>query len=147
MDDERIILDWRDAHDGTGRWAERWDYNLALYAILHPSRDEVLYLGKADGCTVRSRWNADDKHERVWRRIEDERRLFKHGFIVGEFRLPAGQRLTRHLVCDVESFLIHEVKPWANSRNAKSRGIYTRPGMVIACQGHWPLRRKTFRDS
>src|SRR4051812_41467638 len=108
MDDERIILDWRDAHDEAGRWADRWNYNVGLYAILHPSRDEVLYLGKADGCTVRSRWKADDKHERVWRRIEDERRLFKHGFIVGEFRLPEGHRLTRHLVCDVESFLIHE---------------------------------------
>jgi hypothetical protein len=61
--------------------------------------------------------------------------------------LPEGRRLTRHLVGDVESFLIHEIKPWANSRYAKSRGLYTRPGMVIACQGHWLLRRKTFRDN
>lgn len=146
MEDERIILDWRDVNRESGRWADRWGYNLALYSILHPDEDEVLYLGKADGCTVRSRWNADDKHERIWRRIEDERSLFEHGFIVGEFRLPDGQRLSRQLVCDVESFLIHQIKPWANSRNAKSRGLYSRPGMVISCQGHWPLRQKTFRD-
>jgi len=146
MDDERIILDWQDVNHESGRWADRWDYNLALYSILHPDEDEVLYLGKADGSTVRSRWNADDKHERVWSRIEDERGLFEHGFIVGEFRLPDGQRLSRQLVCDVESFLIHQIKPWANSRNAKSRGLYTRPGMVIYCQGNWPLRQKTFRD-
>jgi hypothetical protein len=38
---------------------------LALYGILLPDEDEILYLGKADGSTVRSRWNADDKHERV----------------------------------------------------------------------------------
>jgi len=100
MDDERIILDWQDVNHESGRWADRWDYNLALYSILHPDEDEVLYLGKADGSAVRSRWNADDKHERVWRRIEDERGLFEHGFIVGEFRLPDGQRLTRQLVCD-----------------------------------------------
>jgi hypothetical protein len=146
MDDDRIILDWRDVHDDTGGWSERCDYNLALYAILHPRRDEILYIGKADGCTVRTRWNADDKHDRVWRRIEEELGLFKHGFIVGEFRLPEAQRLTRKLVCDVESLLIHQLKPWANTSNAKSRGLYSRPGMVIFCQGHWPLRRKTFRE-
>ena len=101
---------------------------------------------EADGCTVRSRWNADDKHERVWSRIEDERGLFEHGFIMGEFRLPDGQRLSRQFVCDVESFLIHQIKPWANSRNAKSRGRYSRPGMAIYCQGNWPFRQKTFRD-
>lgn len=146
MDDERIILDWQDVHHETGRWSARWDYNLALYAILHARRDEIVYFGKADGCTVRARWKADDKHERVWRRIEEELGLFKHGFIVGEFRLPEGQRLTRQVVCDVESLLIYQLKPWANSRNAKSRGRYSRPGMVIYCQGHWPLRRRTFRD-
>jgi hypothetical protein len=146
MDDDRLTLDWRDVHDESGRWADRWGYNLALYAILHPTADEVLYFGKADGCTVRSRWSADDKHDRVWRRIEDERGLFEHGFIVGEFRLPGRQRLTRQLVCDVESLLIHQIKPWANTSNAKSRGPYSRPGMVICCQGHWPLQRKTFRD-
>ena len=100
MEDERIILDWRDVNHESGRWADRWDYNLALYIILHPNEDEVLYLGKADDCTVMSRWNADDKRERVWRRIEDERGLFEHGFIVGEFRLPDGQRLSRQLVCE-----------------------------------------------
>lgn len=146
MDDDRIILDWRDANHENGRWSDRWDYNLALYAILHPTAAEILYLGKADGCTVKTRWNADDKHDRVWGRIEDELGLFEHGFIVGEFRLPDGQRLTRQLVCDVESLLIHQIKPWANTSNVKSRG-YSRPGMLVYCQGHWPLPRKTFRDS
>jgi hypothetical protein len=141
MEEERIILDWRDVN----QVPDRWRYNRALYGILHPDEDEVLYLGKADGCTVKSRWSAADKHERVWRRIEEQRGLFEHGFIVGEFRLE--QRLTRQLVCDVESFLIHQIKPWCNSCNAKSRGLYSRPGMVIFCQGDWPLRQKTFRDN
>ncbi len=145
MQDDSIILDWRDVNHESGRWDERWDYTVALYAILHPTEDEVLYLGKADGSTVGRRWDADDKHERVWRRIEEERGLFEHGFIVGEFRMPFDLRLTRELVCDIESLLIHEVQPWANRQNTRSRG-FTRQGMAVRCQGHWPLRRKTYRD-
>ena len=56
MRDDAIILDWRDVNHESGRWADRWEYNLSLYAILHPTEDEILYLGKADGCTVRHRW-------------------------------------------------------------------------------------------
>ena len=41
---------------------------------------------------------ANDKHDRVWRFIEEERGLFEHGFIVGEFSMPFGLRLTRQLV-------------------------------------------------
>lgn len=141
MRDDGIILDWRHANAEP----DRWTYTLALYAILHPRAAEVLYLGKADGCTVRSRWNADDKHERVWSRIEDERHIFEHRFIVAEFRTPAGMRLTRELVCDVESLLIHRIQPWANSQNTKSRG-FSRPGLAVLCQGHWPLKRSTYRD-
>jgi hypothetical protein len=147
MRDDPIILDWRDVNHESGRWADRWDYTLALYAILHPAADEILYLGKADGdtSTVRRRWDADDKHDRVWRRIEDERGLFEHGFIVGEFRPPLGMRLTRELVCDIESLLIYQIQPWANQQNTKSRG-FTRRGMAVLCQGHWPLRRGIYRD-
>lgn len=72
MRDDQIILDWRDVNHESGRWADRWDYTLALYGILHPTDDKVIYLGKADGptSTVRRRWNADEKHDRVWRRME-----------------------------------------------------------------------------
>lgn len=146
MDEDRIILDWRQVAYGPGRWSDRWSYTLALYAVVHPDKDEILYLGKADGSTVRSRWNADDKHDRVWRRMEEERGLYKHTFIIGEFRMAVGSRLTRKLVCDVESLLIHDIKPWANSQNTKSRG-YSRPGLLVSCQGHWPLKQKRFRDN
>ena len=145
MQENQIIIDWRDVYAKPHRWAERWDYTLALYGILHPWRDEVLYLGKADGTRVRIRWNADDKHERVWRRIEDERRIFKHSFIIGEFRLSEGRRLTRQLVSDIESLLIYEINPWANTSNTGSRS-YGRYDMTVFCQGDWPLKRKRFRD-
>jgi len=106
MQDATIILDWRDVNDGSGRWDHRWDYSLALYAIIHPRTDEILYLGKADGRTVRARWNVADKHDCMWRRIEEERRIFKHGFLVAEFQMPDAMRLTRQVVCDIESMLI-----------------------------------------
>lgn len=146
MRDDSIILDWRNVDAESGRWNDRWDYTLALYAILHPSADEILYLGKADGSTVRSRWNADDKHERVWRRIEDDLAVFEHRFIVGEFRTPAHKRLTRELVSDIESLLIYHIQPWANIQNTKSRG-YTRPGLVVRCNGHWLLQQKIYCDA
>jgi hypothetical protein len=147
MRENQIILDWRDVNHKSGRWADRWDYTIAIYGILHPAEDKILYVGKADGytSTVRRRWGAADKHDRVWRRIEEERGLFEHGFIVGELRTPIGLRLTRELVCDIESLLIHRIQPWANRQNTKSRG-YTRRGMSVFCQGHWRLKRKTYRD-
>ena len=146
MRDGSIILDWRNVYEGSGRWNDRWNYTLALYAILHPSADEILYLGKADGSTVRSRWNADDKRERVWRPIEDDLAVFEHRFIVGEFRTPAHKRLTRELVSDIESLLIYHIQPWANIQNTKSRG-YTRPGLVVRCNGHWLLQQKIYCDA
>jgi hypothetical protein len=142
MVDDAIIVDWL----GVDHESDRWNYTVALYAILHPSEaDTILYLGKADGSTVRSRWNASDKHERVWERIENELDLLEHRFIIGEFVLPAGARLSRELVSDVESLLIRQIQPWANRQNKKSRG-YTRRGMIVRCRGEWPLKQKTYRD-
>lgn len=141
LSDDRIILHWLDVnHD-----PERWNYSRALYAIVHPEKNEILYLGKADGSTVRQRWNAGDKHERVWYRIERELGVREHVLIVAEFRTSQGLRLTRQLLADIEGLLIYSLKPWANRQCVESRGI-TRPGMVVFCQGHWPIRKKTFRD-
>lgn len=147
MPHDSIILDWQDVNHESGRWSDRWNDTLALYAILHPDDDEILYLGKADGytSTVARRWNAPDKHDRVWRRLEDERGIYEHGLVVGEFVQLHGQRLTRELVIDAESLLIQQIRPWANRQNIKSRG-YSRPGMTVLCQGAWPLSQKMFRD-
>jgi hypothetical protein len=41
MNDERIILDWQDVNHESGRWADRWGYNLALYSILHPDDNHM----------------------------------------------------------------------------------------------------------
>lgn len=108
--DGKIVIDWRDVNAKSGRWFHRWTYTLALYAILHPDEPEVLYLGKADGTSVRRRWNASDKRERVWLRVEEQRQVFEHGFIIGEFLVFDGMRLTRQLVADIESLLIYSIQ-------------------------------------
>jgi hypothetical protein len=135
MEDALIILDWRDVNHESGRWEHRWQYELALYAVIHPRTDEIIYIGKADGSTVRARWNAADKHDRVWRRMEQERGISEHGFVVGEFQMPEGIRLTRQLVCDIEAMLIYAIQPWANTSNTASRGLYSRPASPFRAGG------------
>jgi hypothetical protein len=71
MQDLAIVIDWRVVDAESGRWGHGWTYTLALYAILHAEVPAILYLGTADGTTVRTRSNATDKHERVWQQIEE----------------------------------------------------------------------------
>jgi hypothetical protein len=142
MGRDRILIDWQDvnAEDGS-----RWTWTLALYAIVHPNEGEILYLGKADGTSVGSRWAAADKHDRVWRRIEKELGIFEHSFLVGEFYLASGVRLSGQLVADVESLLIYRLKPRANTQCIDTRN-FSRPGLLVDCEGEWPLSQRMFRD-
>ncbi len=104
MNNLPVIIDWQEP----AIFRERLEWSRALYAILHPETDEILYLGKADGCTVLDRWNADDKHDRVWSALKANG-IHIHKFIVGGFCTQ--QRLTRELLSDVESLLIYWIKP------------------------------------
>ena len=40
---------------------EDGDNSECLYAYLHTETREILYIGKADGSTIRERWEAEDK--------------------------------------------------------------------------------------
>lgn len=99
-----------------------WFANRGLYAYLGPN-NEVLYIGKVDGTTVRQRWNRSGK-EAFWNDLEKERGIFKHAVIFGEIELETGSRLTRELLADIESLLIKRVQPWGNiqSRNTRIPG-------------------------
>jgi len=55
----------------------RWQDNCGLYAYLTTDQQEILYIGKVDGCTVRQRWNAPDKKV-FWNALEKERNIFQH---------------------------------------------------------------------
>jgi len=121
---------WEEAHDDHAGW----NWNRALYAYLHPSTSEILYVGKADGTTVSARWSAADK-ERLWRDLERERGIFDHRVLVGEPVTSA--RLTRQALADIESLLIFAIEPWGNIASTRSR--ISRPGLVVRNHGRaWP---------
>jgi len=64
--------------------------------------------------------------------------------IVTQFE--AAQRITRQLILDVESLLIHSIKPWGNMQSTRSRSI-SRPGLTVKCEGKvWPIAKRTFHD-
>ncbi len=134
-----VSLHWRTLGDETG--ADGWSFTCALYAYLAPRSPEVLYIGKADGCSVRERWR---QKEAFWRDLENQRRLRTHRAIVAQIAVPEGARLTRELLADIESLLIHQVKPWGNIQSVSSR--IQRPGLVVRCSGSWPLSQRVFRD-
>lgn len=133
-----ILLDWQFI---AGDDDPRWSYTCTLYAYLAPVGCEVLYIGKSDGCSVRTRWREKPS---FWRDLEKLRAIKSHRVIVADIAVPVYCRLTRHLLADMESLLIYEVKPWGNIQCHSSR--ISRPDLKVTCRGAWPLSRKTFRD-
>lgn len=121
-----------------------WVDSFCLYAYLHPDRDWLLYVGKADYCTVRERMRGDHKrqlYDDCWDRYGIEEFRVLHGSLLPE----EGCRRSSALLSDVESLLIKRLKPFGNIQSRVHR--ISRPGMRVVCTGAWPLRRDTFRDS
>lgn len=127
----------------TGHDEESIDYSRVLYAYLHPETNEVLYLGKADRCSVYERLRGSHK-EAIFSDIVAERGLSELHAIVGLLALPPERRFTSELLADVESLLIFELQPPYNIQSRQSR--ISRPGLIVRCSGDWPLRTKKFRD-
>jgi hypothetical protein len=126
-----------------GHHTELWSAQRVLYAYLDPDGEEILYIGKAYGRTVRERWRRSAKPA-LWDFFEQERGLYEHSVRVGVLELEAGARMSQALVSDVESLLIHRLQPAANIQCLRSRIV--RPGLVVRCSGQWPLRQKNFVD-
>lgn len=122
---------------------EAWDWTRVLYAIIIPPRDEIVYIGKADGRTVRERWVRSAKRA-FWDALERDRGSDRHRVIVGDIEAPREVRLTRELLADVESLLIMEMQPWGNIQAIHSR--IPRPGMTLRCAREWPYPRSVFMD-
>jgi hypothetical protein len=121
-----------------------WADNFCLYAYLHPERDWLLYVGKADYSTVRQRLHGDHKadlFDDIQRRygIDDVRVLH------GELHLEEGRRRSSELLADVESLLIMRLQPFGNIQSRRSR--ITRPGLRVHCVGDWPFKRFRFHDT
>jgi hypothetical protein len=126
-----------------GLHPELWSLSRGLYLYGHPDEEEILYIGKVDGTTVRRRWNRSAK-EGFWNTLESNRKIYEHNILIGVIELEAGKRLTGELICDVESLLIIRIKPWGNIQCQNSR--ITRPGLRVLCKGDWAFRKKSFSD-
>lgn len=103
----------------------------------------MLYIGKAWGTTIYDRFNAPDK-QKFFRYIEQELDLTATRLIAGEIWLDDGTRLTKQLLLDIESLLIHRIKPFGNITAIRSRT--QRPGLRVFCTGSWPLARRGYLD-
>lgn len=112
-----------------------------LYALCHPNTDELLYIGKADFCTVRQRVSCRSK-DGVWDHIEEYCDTEEAHVLVGKLETDA--RLTVDLLADVESLLIKRLRPCCNVQSQRSR--IERPGLRVTCIGDWPEDRAVFMD-
>lgn len=122
---------------------ERWDDKHCLYAYLAPRTNEVLYIGKAWGVSLRGRWRRYAK-EQFWNDLERHRRIRSHCALHGEIVLPPQKILSNKLLADIESLLICGVKPWGNIQSCHSRR--GRSDYVVVCHGTWPHTAKVLVD-
>lgn len=123
---------------------ELWGDSNCLYAYLHPERNWLLYIGKADYSTVRRRLHGDHKtavFDAIWKRYGVEQVRVLHGDVQPE----AGRNRTSYLLGDVESLLIMRLQPFANVACTQSRTC--RPGCRVFCEGDWPFKRRHFHDN
>lgn len=135
-----ITVDWSLLADDRD-WL--WRDSFCLYAYLHPARDWLLYVGKADFATVRRRLAGDHKAV-LFRDIHRAYGVDKVRVLHGAFALEAGGRRTSELLADTESLLIKRLQPFGNIQSRRSR--ISRPGMRVHCIGEWPFKRHRFHD-
>jgi hypothetical protein len=136
---QEVWLNWQALGDDDND--PRWSWNRCLYAYLPPRRSDVFYIGKCDGTTVRQRWSYANKSG-TWDYISQF--CQSHRIIVAPLALPEGSRFSSQLLTDIESLLIFTLEPSANVQATRSRTC--RPGLVVRCEGEWPLSTRTFRD-
>ena len=136
-----IEIEWRSVETHSD---SAWGLTRCLYSYIAPPGNEVVYIGKAWGVTVRGRWTRSAK-EGFWSDLERQRGIHQHAVIVGELSLPVRSRLSHELLCDVESLLINRVQPWGNIQCVGTR--MSRPQIAVRCRGKWPLAQTVFRDS
>lgn len=120
-----------------------WKLCRGLYLYGHPEEDEILYIGKVDGTTVRRRWNRGAKRG-FWEALEADRNLHEHTLLAGVIELEAGNHLSRAMICDIESLLINRIQPWGNIQCRNTRIM--RAGLSVLCEGEWSYAPNFFRE-
>ena len=131
----------------TWRYAQHGEYALnycrVLYAYAHPDTADILYIGKADLCSVKERLRGRHKEE-IFEFFNREIGITEMGLLVGELILPEGRNYSSALLSDIESLLIAELQPPANIQCTATRN--PRPGLNVICTGEWPHDFDQFID-
>ncbi len=127
----------------TGGGEESLDFSRVVYAYLHPDTSEILYIGKANRCTVKERLFGAHK-EAIFDEMIDDLRITKLHAIVGLLYIPEERRFNGELLSDIESLLIINVQPPYNKQSRESRT--SRPGLSVRCVGKWPHEQEHFVD-
>ena len=136
----KVYIEWTTLNEDQH---ELWAVGFCLYAYLHPLRDWLLYVGKADYSTVRGRLHGAHKQvlfRDLWSQYRIDQVRVLHGALI---RADGGRR-TSELLADVESLLIKRLAPFGNIQSRNKR--ICRPGLRIECVGAWPFRRSRFHD-
>lgn len=120
-----------------------WQANFCLYAYLHPDRDRLLYVGKADYQTVRQRLHGDHKAD-LFDFFDRKYGIEQVRVLQGDLVLEEGRRRSSELLGIVESLLIMRLQPPGNIASTRSRAY--RPGLRVRCTGDWPFKRAGFHD-
>lgn len=135
-----VEVDWRRVRQQND---EEWGYWRCLYIYVDVRDDVILYLGKADRCTVRERWCGRHKDDlREWLADEGTERVYLH---VGEIDWGEARRYSPEKLADLEALLIKRLQPPANIMGKRLRGA-SRPGTRVSCGGDWPCARSSFVD-
>lgn len=134
-----IEIEWQ----YTGGDEESLEFSRVLYAYLHPDTSEILYIGKADCCTVRERLFGSHK-EAIFDEMIDDLRITELHAIIGVLYIPKERRFSSELLADIESLLIINVQPPYNIQSRQSR--ISRPGLNVRCIGEWRHEQECFID-
>lgn len=133
----KLEVEWTDSDDSL-------DDREVLYLYLDPLSNRILYIGKADRCSVRQRLHGSHK-DGIFYRIRNNLGVRRIEILAGMLCLPTDRRFSHQLLGDVEALLIHRLRPQENRHNTRSRSI-TRPGLIVECTGRWPISRARFID-
>lgn len=133
-----VLVRWSLAQAG----GDELSFRRVLYAYLHPRTRQILYIGKADYCSVRERLRG--RHKRFVGQFFKKLKISGVHVLVGILYIPRGLRFSSALLSDIESLLISELHPCANVQCIDSR--IRRPGLSVTCRGTWPSRQRRFAD-
>ena len=136
----RVEIPWYEL-DGDSDPA--WRANFCLYVYLHPDRNWLLYVGKADYQTIRQRIHGDHKAD-LFDYLCERYEVDYFRMLQGDLVLEEGRRRSSELLSLVESLLIMRLQPPGNIACTRSRGY--RPGLRVHCSGDWPIKRAGFHN-